>query len=956
MMRLKIYKLSMESRDKEFYLLNKLLDEQMGSDSILENIKNSRNIVYVANSRDKINRIVDYLNTQKNGFFRPRFVTIEPLFAFLYDTFSPERRLKKHLLSDAYARIIIRHILIGKGKELFPSSDFSLSAETSDFFLDWFKKIKEYNLRLKYRGVEIIYRKDAPIFDLTNKENRFNEGLFSTLGKIFHLYQTFLEDNNLVDESDKRWWIIDHLEPKILKEYNFYIEHLSILRTIEQQLFKEIYREAKTVSLLDFAFSFPGAQFTTTGIIGGDKEVIELKPRMENPSQVIKLHSYNGKEQEVEAIAKKVDEERMSKKIVIVSPEIDKYEKIFERIFPLYSIEPPSLSQMKLSENPIVKTCLAIFEIINQRLKRKSVVSFLLSPHIKLLKQKEKRILDTKTREELIVSGDDWQRLKDQGAEMRKVINFTRELMLLASKKGLAFIHSYLALLNSLLDIEDENDLKAYNKFFEFIVSFQREPLLGTIEAFGMKDFQKILFSYSESVKIRTSKVVNEDIEMLNIEEIGGMNFDRVFLIGLVEGKLPKVPMHNPLFSEKLLEEMGFPTYDMLYALSKFNFESLLKSGEEVYCSYYKKDKQGNLFLQSPFIKGIEKEETISKEDSIDTLLEWEMGIGEIIHRGEDFNEAFFTQDMKKRALLIRDGIERSSDEHRLKNVKDILLSNKGFLQYIEDKIKKLSRSISPFALETYKRCPYNFFLGYLLRLGRMEEPEEGLDNLIRGKVIHKVLADFYKRKIGTRIGKDFINNWDEIREITLHTIEEMVPGSRDRILLRLELISNDYSPLMKKFLKNEVEKNINHTIMDVEWEFSGKDVNIIKDGEQLCFMGRIDRIDKIDDGLVIIDYKTGNKRNLASNKNIEEGNSLQFPIYNYAVEKSLGKVSETTYYVINSGDGVFMEEREKIQMDVFILNIFRIWEEIKELNFEPKPRSGCITHCPFNQICPEAI
>ncbi len=954
MKKTRLYRLQIGDTRKELYLLHKLLEQQFANNSPLNNIKKARKIIYVATSQSKIRRLKEHLRTSNNILLSPKFVTIWHLFDLLYDIIPLGMKAPKHKITDAYANIIIRHILLDRKKNLFPSRDFSLSPETSDFFLEWLKKIKEYNLHLKYREGEIKYRKDAPLFDLTNKENRFNERLLSALKNVFNEYQSFLKHNDLVDESDRRWWVIDHLKPNILKKYDFYIEHLSILRIIEQHLFKKIYRQAHSVSLLDFDFPFPCTQFTTTGIIEMEKKVIEVESTNKEFAPEIKFHTYEKKEHEVEGIAKIVNREGLDKKIVIISPAVDEYEKTFERIFPQYYIQLPSLSQKLLSEFPIIKTCLAIFEIINRHLTRKSVVNFLLSPYVKLLQEKEKRLTDIKTREHMIVSGDDWKRLKDKGTEMRTVSNFVGQLRLLESKTGLSFINTYLSLLQLIINVENEDDIKPYNNFIKFITSFKREPIVKTISSFRIKDFQNLFLFGTNSVKLNTGKTLNEQVEELNIEETGGMNFSRIFLIGLTEDKLPRKPKHNPLFSEKLLEEMNFPTYDMLYALSKFNFESTKKSAKQVFLSYFRKDEKGNIFLKSPFLRNIARKEEIAVEDNIDTLSEWQMRISEIIHRVKDVNHSSLNQDMRKRALLIREGIKRITDVGRLKNVKKILETEKQFSDYAKDRINQLSKGISPFALETYGTCPYNFFLNYVLRIGEVEEPEKDMDNLLRGKVIHRILAEFYSRKLAKTIGKNIVNDWKELKSIALNAIDEMVPKTRDRILLRLEFVSNELDPLLKKFLKNEVKTNLGHIVEDVEWEFTGKDVSIEKNGERLGFVGRIDRIDRNRSGLVIFDYKTGNKDYLPSEKKIEEGGSFQFPIYSFAVEKCIGKVSKTAYYVLNSKDGAVLEERQSTSNEVFISNVFSVWKKIRKLEFEPKSGSFCITRCPFNELCPE--
>ena len=953
MTKIKIYKLSVNSKDKEFFLLKKLIKEHFTDVSQQKTLSASKRLIYVASSKDKIRRIKTYLRDLNKGIFPPEVVTIWQLFDLLYDKLPPKDRLPKHIITDAYANVIVRHILLKNQKTIFSTTDFRLSPETSDFFLEWLKNIKGYNLHLIYGRGEFKYREDGFTFDLNNKENRFNERLLVAVNRVFDIYENFLNDNNLVDEVDKGWWTIDHLTPSILKDYSFYIEHLSILRRVEQVLFKKIYKFAKDISLLDFDFPFPNIRFTTTGIVEGETSVTEITNKESPPSLV--LFSFKGKEQEVENIAKKAKKLSGEKKVAIISPDITEYEKTFERVFPLYNITLPSFARNKLSEFAVVNTCLSIFEVINQQLKRKAVVSFLLSPYVKLLDSHLKKVLDITTRELMIASGEDWERLKEtKEEEMGTVLRFTNELKLLSKKHGIAFLDSYLSLLNTTLNIEDQEDLLAYNKFVEFISSLKIEPMKSAITDFGLKDFQNILTSYTNTVTLKRTKVVNENFELLNIEEAGGMNFETVFLIGLVEGKLPKEPKHNPLFSEKLLEEMGFPTYDMLYTLSKFNFEGIVKSTEEVYCSYFEKDERGNVFLKSPFLQDIEESKDAKTDRDINTLVEWQMQIGEAIYQNKTVNESVLHNELKNMTSFIRDGIARMKDNSRLRNIKEILLSNTVFREYINQRIKKLSKGISAIALKTYSDCPYRFFLNYILHIGGLDEPEEGADSLIRGKVIHTILADFYRKRLNQVITPDLKNKWKTIEDIAVKVIDSMVPVRRDRIILKLEFIFGTENALLRRFLNYEVKNNLKNTVLDVEWEFTGREVYIERNGERLGLAGRIDRIDKnAENKFIVYDYKTGKRDSLDKNNQIQEGKSFQLPIYAYAVEKCIGNVSRIYYYTI-SNEGIFLDIREKINTQTLISNIFNLWDRIKSFDFEPTMTSDCQSKCPYSEICPE--
>jgi ATP-dependent helicase/DNAse subunit B len=953
-----IYKLEIDNPHKEFFLLNKFLEEQITSDSTYENARKARKTIYVANSRNKIKRIKKFIKENGYGSSIPRLVSIKPLFDILYDLLPFQDRTEKRIISDYSSKIILRYILKNNKDSLFPSSGFSLSTETADFLLERIKKIKEYNLQINFDGGNISYRKDASHFDLTDKENRFNKNLLVSLAKIFTLYQDFLNDNKLLDVSDKEWWITDRISSKILREYNFYIEHFSILRGIEQCILKKIYERAKSVSLLDFSFSFPNPHFTTTGILEGKHNVETIETKKKNSETARKIFKYERKSHEVEGIAINISRAEENSKIIVSSPDIEQYEKIFERIFRRYHICLPTTAHKKLIEFPIIKTILSLFEIMNQNLKRKSVISFLFSPFIKILKEDKKNYIDNLTREALIVSGNDWKRLKGEKEETRAVLNFISEVNLLKQKKGAAFIEHYLFLLDSLFSIKDEeaNEIEAYNRLIEFITFLIREPIKDTIAEFDMGDFERIFLSFSETTKLNVEQKSCEKIEFLDLEESASMSFDTIYLIGLAEGKLPQKPQHDPLFSEKLLEEMGFPTYDMLYTLSKFNLESVIKSAKNIYLSYYEKDEDGNEFIKSPFLQDIEEINYQKEEDNIQTMLDWQMGVGEIIHKGGDVETSTLNDKMKDRAQIIREGIKRINNKDRLGNIKALLSSNKDLKKYATKKIQKISKRLSANALETYARCPLQFFLNYIVRLGELEEPEEGADSLIIGKVIHKITSEFFKKKLNRKIVKKLTQDWDELKEMAEDVIIKMVPGRRDRILLKLQLISQYEKALLKQFLLKEVEENYEHKVMEVEWRFTSKEAHIIIDGKRVGLSGRIDRIDKVDNELIIYDYKTGSKDKLPSNNKIREGEYFQFPIYDYAVSNNLGDVAKTAYYVINSRDKVSIVEREKVPFKLLQSNITRVWREIKGLNFEPKPSSKCETQCPFIELCPEDI
>ena len=114
-------------------------------------------------------------------------------------------------------------------------------------------------------------------------------------------------------------------------------------------------------------------------------------------------------------------------------------------------------------------------------------------------------------------------------------------------------------------------------------------------------------------------------------------------------------------------------------------------------------------------------------------------------------------------------------------------------------------------------------------------------------------------------------------------------------------------------------------------------------------FIGKIDRIDKIDKGVEIIDYKTGKAAEKLSAEDKE-----QLLIYQIAAQEVLGlDPQKLTYYYLTEGKKLSFlgseeetaKQREKIRTGI---------EQIKKADFSPTPGWQC-QFCDFKNICEHA-
>ena len=124
--------------------------------------------------------------------------------------------------------------------------------------------------------------------------------------------------------------------------------------------------------------------------------------------------------------------------------------------------------------------------------------------------------------------------------------------------------------------------------------------------------------------------------------------------------------------------------------------------------------------------------------------------------------------------------------------------------------------------------------------------------------------------------------------------------------------------------------------------------LKIDAEGEEYTIKGVIDRIDSLDGGIEIIDYKTGGGR---TEESFRAGDKEQLLIYQLAAKQVLAeKVENLTFYYIEAGNKISFLGTEK-ELDYIKKKIIKTVKEIKKGKFPPKPGQIC-KWCDFRNIC----
>ncbi|MBI2168807.1 MAG: PD-(D/E)XK nuclease family protein [Actinobacteria bacterium] len=219
----------------------------------------------------------------------------------------------------------------------------------------------------------------------------------------------------------------------------------------------------------------------------------------------------------------------------------------------------------------------------------------------------------------------------------------------------------------------------------------------------------------------------------------------------------------------------------------------------------------------------------------------------------------------------------------------------------------------SPTSLETWARCPFQYFLAHLLAVEALDEPEdiETLSALDRGSLVHEVMEQF----VAEAGAIDPDRAWNErdhhrLDEILAQHFEEYERRGRTGRALLWDLEKQRLSRDLHCLLDHDAAYRSEHGVapVAVEHQFPDADepaLEIPAGGRSVRLRGRIDRIDRAPDGsrLRVLDYKTGRPLAASPRKDpfaadpVIGGTRLQLPAYALAARRAFGEVPVTAHY-----------------------------------------------------------
>ena len=215
-------------------------------------------------------------------------------------------------------------------------------------------------------------------------------------------------------------------------------------------------------------------------------------------------------------------------------------------------------------------------------------------------------------------------------------------------------------------------------------------------------------------------------------------------------------------------------------------------------------------------------------------------------------------------------------------------------------------RIFSPSKLEMLARCPYRYFLNHVLEIQPIEktesDPTRWLDPLSYGALLHALFHKFMQtlKARGERPDRDRHGTLiQELLEKEIEAKKEIHPVEHEAAY-RADV--KRLSQAAQVFLAIESDqKNADPIGFEVSFGF-GESGGLncetpvtLELAEDVGFRirGRIDRVDRVENEIVIWDYKTGSMAQYDEQDLLKRGTHLQWALYAYALNSILGQRDE---------------------------------------------------------------
>ncbi|MEL7005051.1 MAG: PD-(D/E)XK nuclease family protein, partial [Bacteroidota bacterium] len=360
--------------------------------------------------------------------------------------------------------------------------------------------------------------------------------------------------------------------------------------------------------------------------------------------------------------------------------------------------------------------------------------------------------------------------------------------------------------------------IRELNKLETIVVSNKLE--------LSIKEFYKITRQVMRSVRVPFDGEPLQGLQIMGVLETRNLDFDTVIFLGLNEGLMPATGGLHSYIPYNLRKAFSLPTFDQQDAIYAYLFYRLIQ-----------RSKKAFLFYNSEVTQRISGEPSRYIQQ-----LRLESGL-----------------DVKESVLVNPVNVEGN---------RPIVVEKRGHVLSILRDYTKSDQPLAftPTALSTYLDCRLRFYFKYIQKIKEPEVLEEEIDNRIFGNILHKALENVYNNYL---LNRDNVvieaQDFTSIRSLVKDAVDEAfrsqfhVEDNEFKYEGRNIIIFEMILKMVDKVLQFD-KGYAPFQILGLEQDDYRTSLDISVGVDRFCIQlrGGIDRVDKKENTVRIIDYKTG--------------------------------------------------------------------------------------------------
>lgn len=332
----------------------------------------------------------------------------------------------------------------------------------------------------------------------------------------------------------------------------------------------------------------------------------------------------------------------------------------------------------------------------------------------------------------------------------------------------------------------------------------------------------KLLRICASNDHLRNVDSKDSDAQAMGLLETRSLDFEHVIILSADERHLPKSSSYNSFIPYDIRSLYNLPVKQDRESLFAYNFYRLIQRSKKVDILYSRGTDDFAYAEPSRYIQQIQHEFPLYNSE---------------LHI-ENYHLRLPAVP-KSNLLAIR------RNEHTIARIDTIF-----------------SSGVSPSAINTFYRCPLDFYYKYIVGLSELEEVEETIDQAVFGQIVHKVLENFYGQFIGKfplqSDFKAFLKNTSGLVKESLQDEEFSNYTWKGENSLALDIAES----MLMRFVQDEMEStgsDLKRKIIGIETNLDWTiDVSPYEWNKVIRIRGKADRIENWGSSVRIIDYKTG--------------------------------------------------------------------------------------------------